>query len=85
MTKKLLKEILHDSDVPEQLFNLDAIYAEDGRMCLVKENKQYIVCYRKDNDEMINKSFNEESEALLFILDQFEEGRIWQKKNSSKC
>lgn len=77
MTKELLKKILCDCDVPEQLFNLDASEAEDGRICLVKENKQYIVCYRKDNVEVINKSFNEESEALLFIYEKFDEGQIW--------
>ena len=76
MTKKLLKEILRDCDIPEQLFNLDASKSENGRICLVKEKKQYIVNYRKDNVEMINESFDEESKALLFILEQFEEGRI---------
>lgn len=71
MTKKLFKQIVKDCDLSSNMYNIDGTGRDDERFCLVKENDRWNVYYSERGYKTTNEYFDEESDALLYILDQF--------------
>ena len=65
-----LKNLLHEKNIPNELYNLDGIGRKDERYCIELIGKEWVVYFTERGTRTTEEKFNTEEAACKYLIEQ---------------